>query len=320
MKKTINIFKYIFFRPHNIVIAKLKGGLGNQLFIYCTARNLAFKNKAILFIDHTTGFVKDKKYQRESQLQKYVLYDQKDVIFLPKILSIIIYLLIRINLNLKFLNIEYIKQIDRKIENKLLVNNYKTSLYIDGLWQSYKYFQESKEILANEIYPRFTTKKLMSLKNKILNSEFNCAIHIRIFNKKNTKNLKNISNFINNALKKFQDIEKFKFYIFSESKEISFIIYNSNIKNINYELISKKHEQGAVGDLFLMSCCKNHIITNSTFGWWGAWLSKNKSKKIICPSKLNGDIYGEGVWGFKDFIPKQWIQIAFTEKVTKNEK
>ena len=115
MIKIFYFFKCIYFRSNNIVIAKLKGGLGNQLFIYSTARNLALKHKAILFIDQTTGFLNDKKYQRKSQLQKYALYNQKDVIFLPEILSIFIYFLIRINFNLKILNIEYIKQIDRKI-------------------------------------------------------------------------------------------------------------------------------------------------------------------------------------------------------------
>lgn len=55
-------------------------------------------------------------------------------------------------------------------------------------------------------------------------------------------------------------------------------------------------EQAGEQDLYLMSCCKNHILANSSFSWWGAWLDNGKDKLVIAPEKwMNGrdccDIY-----------------------------
>ena len=37
-----------------------------------------------------------------------------------------------------------------------------------------------------------------------------------------------------------------------------------------------------------MSMCSDFIIANSSFSWWGSWLSKNPDKRIIAPKKWFG--------------------------------
>ena len=59
-------------------------------------------------------------------------------------------------------------------------------------------------------------------------------------------------------------------------------------------------------DLWLMSLCKNNIIVNSSFSWWGAYLNKNVDKVVIAPSKW----FGDGVsLSTEDIVPEQWNKI-----------
>lgn len=64
-------------------------------------------------------------------------------------------------------------------------------------------------------------------------------------------------------------------------------------------------------DLSLMASCSHHIIANSTFSWWGAWLGHNPNKIVISPSADNW--FGPGFTGGvpKDLIPSNWHQIKF---------
>jgi hypothetical protein len=64
-------------------------------------------------------------------------------------------------------------------------------------------------------------------------------------------------------------------------------------------------------DLSLMASCSHHIIANSTFSWWGAYLGHNPDKIIVSPHHENW--FGPGFTGSapKDLIPDNWIQIKF---------
>jgi len=62
-------------------------------------------------------------------------------------------------------------------------------------------------------------------------------------------------------------------------------------------------------DLCLMSLCSDFIIANSTYSWWGAWLSTNKNKKVIAPVQWFGTGYTKD-HNTKDIIPDGWTRIS----------
>ena len=58
-------------------------------------------------------------------------------------------------------------------------------------------------------------------------------------------------------------------------------------------------------DMYLMSKCSHHIIANSSFSWWGAWLNYSEDKMVIAPAKW----FNNSERNYKDVIPSAWIQL-----------
>jgi hypothetical protein len=59
-----------------------------------------------------------------------------------------------------------------------------------------------------------------------------------------------------------------------------------------------------------MSLCDHHITTNSSYSWWGAYLSKNLNKKIICPTNwIDANKLPGLSWINGNFFPPTWINI-----------
>jgi hypothetical protein len=60
-------------------------------------------------------------------------------------------------------------------------------------------------------------------------------------------------------------------------------------------------------DLELMRLCKHHILSNSTFGWWGAWLSEGRPGAVtIAPTKWFNKAFDT-----RDLIPERWIKLPY---------
>lgn len=182
-------------------------------------------------------------------------------------------------------------------------NQLKDNCYIDGYWQSERYFFE----YADKIRAEFTLKLPFSEKNaEIVEyiSQVNAvSLHIRrgdyVSNAKNAyigicslDYYKTAINYIKNR------VEKPIFFIFSDD-----INWVKNNLQTDAKSVFVDHNSGAesYNDMRLMSLCKHHIIANSSFSWWGAWLNPNPEKIVIAPKKwFASDIKSD------DLIPTNW--------------
>ena len=182
--------------------------------------------------------------------------------------------------------------------------------YLEGTWQSERYFNDIERIIKND----FTVKTPQIGKDlklgQIIKSTNSVSIHVRrgdyISNPKTNKFHGTCTlDYYHKAINLItQKIDNLHFFLFSDDCEwvkqhlkIDFplVIVDHNNPDKNYE------------DLRLMSQCKHHIIANSTFSWWGAWLSENPDKIVIAPQKwfAKEDLNQQT----SDLIPDSWIRI-----------
>lgn len=284
----------------------LFGGLGNQLFQYACAYNLATQLNAELIIDDKGGFFFDKYFKRNISLPKNLNFKKANIVeiimlFIFRVLKKIIFkkkLFITKN---KFIIIDETKE-KKYINNFTSITKNKKFIYLIGFFQSEKYFLQSKNLILKKILKnKINSKKLSTLVKKI--NIKSLMIGIRVFEEAPDK-----------IKKKFGGIESFNFYkknIIKMKKKhgtkFNFIFSTAPNrlikKNLNMKkttIVNKENNFYArdIDNLILISNFKNLIISNSTFYYWGALLSEFKNKKIniICSKKFTNS----------DTVSKKW--------------
>ena len=299
-----------------MIIVNLKGGLGNQMFQYAIGYCLSRKKNTSLYFD--TRLMEEHKINppprnvpRDFDLDVFDI--EKKLVKNKDLFKVLLFsnnYRIRkfITMVLDKLSLFAFYEKNRLYDQRIFISKYK-NLYLDGLWQSEKYFKDNRD----EILKIYNFDKI---KNNKENIDFLNKIN---FDKSICLNVRR-TDFINNpehnivtmeyykkAIQKIQNIigNDIELYIFSDDLDWC--------KN-NFSFIDKKYfiEHNLAGYkfynyLYLMSNFKNFIIPNSSFAWWAAWLSKKNDKVIIVPEKWSGLVNQE----FIDIIPQNWIKIKF---------
>jgi hypothetical protein len=291
------------------IIARISGGLGNQLFTYASIRRLALNNKAKLILDDKSGFSFKNDYGRIYQLNHFNIPCRKIRKFemfktFPRIYR---YLKRNLNLLYKFDKRNYIFQENDNFDPRLLNLKVNGTLYAEGLWQSENYFKDFEKQIRKDLSikpPKDYMNKQMAKRIKKLNS---IAIHIRFYDDLKFINKKLYKLYV--VKKKYYEIaiNKIKkhipnahYFIFTDRSLKNFRDLPLNKKNTTIVNINKSGSDLDYADLWLMSQCKHFIIGNSSFSWWGAWLAKNKNKIVFAPNLKSLK---------KREIPKSWILI-----------
>lgn len=295
-----------------MIITKLQGGLVNQMFQYAVGRKLAILNHTKLELD--VYFLNDKTVREHFTIRNLELDSFTMEIELAENNEVICFY--RNNLFDRF---------RRKFGNMKIVNengyffhpelfDLKGNVYLNGYWQSEKYFVDIREHLLNE----FTLKpelleqindnpKLSGIKQQIQYTQ-SVSIHFRR------------GDYVSDSVtSQFHGTASPDYY----GKAIAFI--NERVPNphfflftddpdwvINQDIVKKIPCTLAVTsnmhlDMHLMSQCKHNIIANSSFSWWGAWLNRNNEKSVVAPKRwfAKDELNQQTV----DLIPQSWIRL-----------
>jgi hypothetical protein len=290
------------------IIVQLFGGLGNQLFMYSAARRLALYNNSELVIDNISGFKINNAIQRKYQLDKFNIhgrlanYEET----LQPFSRIKRYFLRNYNNLLNFSERNYIQQEFQNFDSRILYLNNKKTIYFVGYWQSENYFKDIEKKIRNELSYKYQFNKDNLFLSKFINSKNSVAVHLRFYEKNEfNNNTLNLNYYIQSIKYIEAKITNPHFFVFTNKNEINHDYLPIAEHKITYVNINKDEDM-EYADLWLMNQCNHFIIANSTFSWWGAWLSSNDNKIIIAPSKEN---VNSNSWAFKELIPDSWIII-----------
>ena len=291
-----------------MVISNLKGGLGNQMFEYAAGYVLAKKRQEDFKVD-LTHLHNHKDFKNETPREFQLAFfnvdckfsSKEEVIRIKKSYSKCIPFLIQLDEVLVMYNV---------IKYPLFTNISK-DVYMNSYFQNEKYFSEYK----NDIIEKFTLKKEFITKDflkmkKLIEKERNSiSIHIRrgdyITNKKANKWHGVLEeDYYHNAIEYLKNEKKMiNSQIFLFSDDTAWVEENIDFGVKTYYMSEKFNPAQSI---ILMSKCKNNIIANSSFSWWGAWLNNNKNKVVIAPSKWLA--HGDGP--HKGIVPQNWIRLS----------
>jgi hypothetical protein len=174
---------------------------------------------------------------------------------------------------------------------------------LQGFFQTEKYFKH----IENEIREDFTFNDgiLNPCKEMIESVDNPIALHIRRTDYvSNSENHYNLSlSYYDKALSMFESDRNV--IVFSDDPSWC---NEQELFSDDRFLISENTDNRV--DLCLMTLCSDFIIANSTYSWWGAWLSNNPNKKVIAPVEWFGKTGYTKDHNTDDLIPNEWTRIT----------
>lgn len=269
-----------------MVIVHIKGGLGNQLFQYAYGRVLMEKGRDVMF--DISFFSRDTQYtKRNFRLESFLL--NKDSHFEK-------------SESKQSLPIRIFNKIDgdRRVRFARYYKDKKDGV-ADGDYLSEKYFSHLRKDLLKEVAIKKESSLFLSHKKSIIESENSLVVHARRTDYLYTAGLTNLDKDYYGQARTFFP-KSSTIFCFSDDPEWVKDLFPGEIVTVVSGSGLEDFEE-----LMLMSYGKNFIIANSTFSWWGAWLSQAKDKRVIAPKKW----FTKKLWwrANRDVVPESWIRI-----------
>jgi hypothetical protein len=274
-----------------IVVAMIKGGLGNQLFAYAAARAYAIRTQRELLIDEVSGYKRD-GYDRTFKLDRFPIAAG---LAPPR---------------WRFGDPKGLRHKSIRSSNKLLPNPLRSYLAEDpdqdetqltgfisnrqvvrlnGYWQSEKYFFERASTIRTELQPPpFEEDSADAALEAELSSTSSVFVHIR--RDRYTPRLGS-GYYDSSIISALSTLGSCQFHVFGDDLEWARQYLDFHGAPVRY------HEAGdALRDFRLMAACRHAIVANSSFSWWAAWLRRHADKRVFTPSSPGWPLKPASEW------------------------
>ena len=300
----------------NMIITSLMGGLGNQMFQYATAKHLSIINNTDLRIDASNFRKLTSNREHNLQLTNFNISAQQAT--RSEILGVVK----PINFFSRFV-VSVFRSSPLKADSKAIYrepggSDFKPCIlqlsgdrYLIGYFNSYKYFEKSRNYLIDEYKPREAVSLDGQKLLKLIESTNSISIHIRRGDYVNDpgvyKCIEGIitDRFYHNAIDLIASkVNSPHFFVFSN--DMQWVKTNFKIP-FEVTFVDINSPQRGFEDLWLMSRCKHNITAGgSTFSWWAAYLNLNPEKIVVRTDNISNEpIYNHP----EDYFPAGWASV-----------
>lgn len=281
-----------------MIIIRLSGGLGNQLFQYAMARSVADFHRVDLKLD-TTAYMRNlapRAFRLDNFCIRAEVVEGLGIASLKQPRSLVGRGLKKAKLaGNKTLYMEKARGLyDESVFNS-------PNRYFDGYWQNEKYFLGNRGSIKKDLRLRLSLQPAAQKYAEKISCSNAVAIHVRR------------GDYLNNPAIGVLDsdyYQKAAKYVHEKTTRPQFFVFSDDIDwcrhNINCigDLTYVDDTTSEVDDFALMKLCNHNIIANSSFSWWAGWLNNNEDKIIVAPK----------VWVAKDpggynICPSGWITL-----------
>ncbi|MCA9035096.1 MAG: alpha-1,2-fucosyltransferase [Planctomycetaceae bacterium] len=292
-----------------MIICRFLGGLGNQLFQYAAARSLANRCRSEV--------VADSRLFASYKLHSYLIdrfpvrmvdassADLRGMILPPEKRGPVNWLYWSVR-NRGRLNVFREKTLRYQPQFEDLADN----TYLWGYWQSEKYFRSIEPLLREELAIPEPADEANQEALKQIRSELSVSLHIRRGDYVSNSKTNQIHGTC--SLDYYQEAARFMadqsgehpvFFVFSDDS----VWTRENLKlPFPMKFMSHNPVDVPLADLKLMSSCRHHVIANSSFSWWGAWLNPSPEKTVIACRTWFADPGRDD----RDIVPDSWHRIG----------
>lgn len=307
-----------------MIIVQLCGGIGNQMFQYAAARSLALANNTELKLDVTTfSESHGRGTQRGYALGVFALAGEfasaEEILQLkrPKAKKVVRALRRIASAAVPSLGSTHIRERHFHFDPGFF--DIRDNVYLEGYWQSEKYFAKIEDVIRADFAFKYPPEGAnSSLSEEIQGPETfgpetfgpeTVSVHVRrgdyVTNLKYSRDIGTCPpEYYAEAARVIAEHTKSpSYYVFSDDPAWA-------RENLSFEgpvsFVDHNGPESAHEDMRLMSLCKHHIIANSSFSWWGAWLSRHIGKVIVAPACW----FKREDWDTADLVPKGWIKVG----------
>ncbi len=281
-----------------MIIVRLQGGLGNQLFQYAAGKSLATALNKPFKLETITSLQKDKRrsialddFDLEFELAS--LKEVREFVHFPT--------LYRHPFSLLKTGKNIYREPHFHFDSHFF--ELKDPVFLDGFWQSPQYFREIEDILRRDLIPKSNLIQNVLVKGKELQNKPSVAVHIRR------------GDFLDAKINAYHGVlsaiyyEKAMGFIKEKEPNACFYFFSDDIEWVKQNLATDKNAEfvssftkSPVEDFYLMTKCRHNIIANSSFSWWTAWLNDNPGKIVVAPKRW----FAISTIDTNDLMPADW--------------